>query len=235
MKQVILVVILMAPLLACETMQPQTNQNNSQAEWIVLFDGTNMDHWRGYRKEVVPAEWQIEDGALAFNPGEKGGKNIITKEKYTNFILSLEWKISEKGNSGIFWGVSEEGGYGEPYRTGPEIQVLDNYGHPDGKYDTHTAGSLYDMIGVSREITKPVGQWNLCVIEINQKDNLGKVSLNGTELYSFPLHGKAWDAMVANSKFKDWEGFGKYQTGYIGLQDHDDKVWYRNIRIKKLD
>ena len=230
-----LVITLTISLYSCNNMKPQDKSDNVQSEWTTLFDGSDMAQWREYLKDEMPAEWSIEDGALAFTPGTDGLRNIITKDKFTNFVLSLEWKISEGGNSGIFWGVSEEGKHAEPYYTGPEIQVLDNYGHSDGKFDHHTAASLYDMIGVPRDATKAVGEWNLCVIEVNYETNKGKVSLNGTELYTFPVHGPDWDAMVANSKFAGWESFGKYPTGHIGLQDHGNKVWYRNIKIKKLD
>ncbi|MBL4663412.1 MAG: DUF1080 domain-containing protein [Flavobacteriaceae bacterium] len=218
-----------------ETVQEKGIDSNS--EWIALFDGTSLDNWRGYLMKDMPAEWTIEDGAMAFTPGEKGGKNIISKDQYTNFILSLEWKISEGGNSGIFWGVHEGAAFPEAYQTGPEIQVLDNEKHPDAKVvgGTHTAGSLYDMIAPPSGVTNPVGEWNLCELEVNHKTNQGKVTLNGTELFTFAVNGTDWDGMVANSKFKDWEGFGKFQTGHIGLQDHGDKVWYRNIKIKNLD
>ncbi|MCW5519090.1 DUF1080 domain-containing protein [Aureitalea sp. L0-47] len=227
-----------------ESAEPEANTtamekevNMEESGWITLFDGTNFDSWRGYLAEGMYDNWTVEDGAMAFTPDEDGGKNIITKEKFTNFVLSLEWKISEGGNSGIFWSVYEDEKYPEAYETGPEIQVLDNMKHPDAKVGDglHTAGALYDMIKPSEDVTKPAGEWNLCVIEINHKTNMGKVTLNGTEIVSFPVHGEEWDNMVANSKFADWEGFGKYQTGHIGLQDHDDKVWYRNIKIKKLD
>jgi hypothetical protein len=205
--------------------------------WEVLFDGTSYDSWRGYLADEVYPEWTIQDGAMAFNPGPKGGKNIITKNKYTNFVLSLEWKISEGGNSGIFWGVHEDEQFSEAYQTGPEIQVLDNERHPDAQVGDglHTAGALYDMVVPSSDVTKPAGEWNLCVLEVNHKTNMGKVTLNGTQIVTFPVHGEKWDAMVANSKFKDWKGFGAYQEGHIGLQDHSDKVWYRNIKIKSLD
>ena len=211
--------------------------SSSSGDWEWLFDGASMEHWRGYLSDEMYPEWTIEDGAMAFTPGSKGGKNIISKNQYTNFILSLEWKISEGGNSGIFWGVHEDASFPEAYQTGPEIQVLDNERHPDAKVGggTHTAGALYDLIAPSADVTKPAGQWNLCVLEVNHKANRGKVSLNGTELFTFPVHGSEWDQMVATSKFKAWEGFGKFQTGHIGLQDHSDKVWYRNIKIKKLD
>jgi hypothetical protein len=212
-------------------------KNLESTEWITLFDGTSYDNWRGYLSEGMHDNWTIEDGAMAFTPGDEGGKNIITKDQYTNFVLSLEWKISEAGNSGIFWGVHEDEKFPEAYQTGPEIQVLDNTKHPDAKVGDglHTAGALYDMIKPSADVTKPVGEWNLCVIEIDHNTNKGTVTLNGTRIVSFPVHGPEWDAMVANSKFKDWDGFGKYRTGHIGLQDHSDKVWYRNIKIKNLD
>ncbi|MCK5402191.1 MAG: DUF1080 domain-containing protein [Flavobacteriaceae bacterium] len=206
------------------------------SEWIVLFDGTSFDKWRGYLTDEMYSEWTIEEGAMVYTPGEKGGKNIISKQKFTNFVLSLEWKISEGGNSGIFWSVHEDKKFPEAYQTGPEIQVLDNAKHPDAKVGdgTHKAGSLYDMIACPDEAINPAGEWNLCILEINHEINQGKVSMNGSEVMTFPIHGEAWDNMVSNSKFNGWEGFGKYQTGHIGLQDHGDKVWYRNIKIKEL-
>ncbi|MEL6810501.1 MAG: DUF1080 domain-containing protein [Bacteroidota bacterium] len=250
MKKSLTLVLLSLALVACkdkkediaaeseaktETKEEMTTTEDS--DWVVLFDGTSFDNWRGYLKEEMHPEWTIEDGTMAFTPGKVGGKNIITKDKYTNFILSLEWKISEAGNSGIFWGVHEDKEFPEAYQTGPEIQVLDDDKHPDGKVaqGKHKAGALYDMIAPPEGVTKPVGEWNLCNIEINHKTNLGKVTLNGKELFTFPVHGEEWDAMVANSKFKDWKGFGKFKTGHIGLQDHSDKVWYRNIKIKELE
>lgn len=245
MKKTIAILIIAITFLNCKEKakdemaetEINTEETMETTEWITLFDGSSFDNWRGYMAEGMYPEWTLEDGAMVFTPGEEGGKNIITKEQFTNFVLSLEWKISEAGNSGIFWGVHEDKQFTEAYQTGPEIQVLDNRKHPDafvgeGK---HTAGSLYDMIAPSEDVTKPVGEWNLCVIEVNHNTNMGKVTLNGTEIVQFPVHGPEWDTMVANSKFKDWAGFGKYHTGHIGLQDHSDKVSYRNIKIKKLD
>ena len=211
-------------------------KEETTSEWITLFDGTSMDEWRGYGSNEMHPEWTIEDGAMAFTPGEEGGKNIISKDTYENFVLSLEWKISEAGNSGIFWGVHESEDFREAYETGPEIQVLDDAKHPDANRGgkTHRAGALYDMIAPMDNIVKPAGEWNAVVLEVNHKTNLGKVTMNGTEMYTFPVHGEKWDEMVANSKFATWKGFGKYPNGHIGLQDHSDKVWYRNIKIKEL-
>lgn len=208
----------------------------SNNDWTILFDGSSLDNWRGYLSEDIYPEWTIQDDAMVFTPSNVGGKNIITKEKYTNFILSLEWKISEAGNSGIFWGVHEDEKFSEAYMTGPEIQVLDNEKHPDSFVGNgiHKAGSLYDLIGYPAEDIYPAGEWNLCVLEVNHTTNIARVTMNEKTTISFPLHGIEWEKMVANSKFKDWEGFGKYPTGYIGLQDHSDKVSFRNIRIKEL-
>ena len=246
MKIIIIAILSILTLSACKTYKTNDSMTKpverteeiieTANHWITLFDGTSFDDWRGYLKDTMPAEWTIEDGAMAFTPGKEGGKNIITKEKYTNFVLSLEWKISEGGNSGIFYGVHEDPAYSEAYQTGPEIQVLDNERHPDAKANPkyHQAGALYDMVQPMHDVCKPAGEWNESILKIDHVKNEGSVTLNGTVIVEFPVHGEAWDALVANSKFKDWEGFGKYQTGHIGLQDHSDKVWFRNIKIKKL-
>lgn len=247
MKRIALIICLCS-LFACnqtekksqekvETQNTVSSKETPNKEgWTILFDGSSLDNWRGYLSENIYPEWTIQDDVMVFTPGEVGGKNIITKEKYTNFILSLEWKISEAGNSGIFWGVHEDEKFPEAYMTGPEIQVLDNEKHPDSFVGNgiHKAGSLYDLIGYPAEDIYPAGQWNLCVLEVNQAANLARVTMNEKTTISFPLHGVEWDKMVDNSKFKDWEGFGKYRTGHIGLQDHSDQVSYKNIKIKKL-
>ena len=248
MKKIIVLIALTLAFISCKETSKEVHDNkevseqvevtekpSENADWIMLFDGTSLENWRGYLQDDIYPEWTIEDGALAFTPGKEGHMDIITKDTFTNFILSLEWKISEAGNSGIFFGVHEDESLGEPWKTGREIQVLDNEKHPDAKIGagTHTAAALYDLIAPPKDATKPVGEWNTCVIEVDHTANLAKVSLNDIELYTFPLSGKEWDDMVANSKFKDYP-YGKYKTGHISLQDHDDKVWYRNIKIKRL-
>ena len=207
------------------------------AQEVVLFDGSNFDSWKGYGQDTMHPEWTLDGDAMMFTPGKEGGKNIITKDTYKNFVLNLEWKVSEGGNSGIFWGVKESPEFKEAYETGPEIQVLDDERHPDAKVanGTHRAGSLYDMIKPADGMIKPAGEWNAVELSINHDENIGKVVLNGKEAYTFPVNGEQWDAMVAKTKFATWKGFGKYQEGHIGLQDHSDKVWYRNITIKEIN
>lgn len=211
-------------------------ETEEEGEWEVLFDGNNLDLWRGYNSDEMYSNWTIEDNALKFTPGDEGGKNIITKETYENFVLTVDWKVSEGANSGIFYGVFEDEKFNEAYQTGPEIQVLDNERHPDAKVanGTHTAGSLYDLIGCQPELINPAGEWNTCVLEIDHNSNKGTITMNGTEALSFPVHGEEWEAMIEKSKFKGWEGFGSYRDGHIGLQDHGDVVWFKDIKIKRI-
>lgn len=242
MKKLIFTLLGLAVLIGCKNHKSEQEENKiTQLEqqdnpWEILFDGTSFDNWRGYNTDSMYSEWKIEDSAMVYTPGLNGGKNIITKKEYTNFILSLDWKIVEGGNSGIFWSVFEDPKFSEAYQTGPEIQILDNEKNPDSFVPggTHKAGSLYDLIACPTEMINPAGEWNLCILEINHKTNLGKVSMNGNEAFTFPVQGEAWDSMITNSKFKGWEGFGTHHTGHIGLQDHGFQVSFRDIKIKEL-
>lgn len=217
-----------------EKWENEQTQNNEE----ILFDGEKLEGWKAYNSNEI-TQWSIEDGALVLNPEEgntSGSENLMTEEEYTNFELSLEWKISEGGNSGIMWGVQESEEFDEPYATGPEIQILDNAGHPDAQNGpVRQTGALYDLVEPSQDVTNPAGEWNTTVIMVNYEENRGTVTLNGTQITEFPLHGDEWDELVNNSKFSDWEEFGRNRTGHIALQDHGDKVWYRNIKIKELN
>jgi len=206
---------------------------------ILLFDGKSTDQWRGYNKTDFPKGWIINDNAiqcLSSGKGEAGqGGDIITKEKYGNFELTLEWKISEGGNSGIFYLAQEI--EGDPiWKSSPEMQVLDNVKHPDAKMGVdgnRQAGSLYDLIPAKPQNAKPAGDWNQVKIMVYK----GSVVhyQNGVQVLEYHLWTDDWKKMCANSKFKDYTNFVNTATeGYIGLQDHGDDVWYRNIKIKKL-
>ena len=209
--------------------------------WTVLFDGTSTAGWRGYGKTTFPESgWEIEDGTLkciGSGAGEAGGAggDIIYDKKFGNFELSLEWKISEGGNSGIF--ILGQEIEGEPiYMSSPEMQILDNERHPDAKLGTdgnRMAGSLYDLLPANPQNTKPAGEWNQVGIICYQGTVVFKQ--NGANVVEFHLWTDAWKNMVANSKFKDWPNFvNPAQEGYIGLQDHGNDVWFRNIKIKEL-
>lgn len=207
--------------------------------WVLLFDGKTTDQWRGYGKTDFPKGWVIEDNAIrciGSGKGEAGqGGDIITKEKFKNFELSLEWKISEGGNSGIFILAQEIPG--EPiWKSAPEMQVLDNIKHPDAKLGVdgnRQAGSLYDLIPAKPQNAKPVGEWNKVKITVYKGTVI--FNQNGVNVLEFHLWTDDWKKMCANSKFKDFANFVDPATeGYIGLQDHGDDVWYRNIKIKNL-
>jgi len=245
-KTVCALVTAMAVFVSCKEAKKTENKAESTIEktaeteeWVELFNGTDLSGWHTYGDENVRGQWSVEDGAMKFTPPTERGENeafdIVSDNEYTNFELSIDWKISEAGNSGIFWGVKESEKYNVPYATGPEIQVLDNAKHPDSKNGPkRQAGALYDMIPTKPEAANPAGEWNTCVIKINHNTNKGEVSLNGTQIGDFAVHGPEWDAMVENSKFKGWDGFGVHRTGRISLQDHNDIVWFKNIKIKEL-
>jgi hypothetical protein len=214
------------------------NENETTATsedgWISLFDGKTLSGWRNFKSQGAGPAWKALDGTLMFDPsaGEKGG-DLITNEEYENYEFSIEWKIDSCGNSGILFNVVEDDKYKEVWETGPEMQVLDNACHPDAKIIKHRAGDLYDLISCSTETVKPAGEWNEA--RIVSKNASYEFHLNGTKVVSFTMHTPEWDQMIANSKFKDMPAFGKATKGHIALQDHGDKVWFRNIRIKVLD
>lgn len=200
-----------------------------------LFDGKTTSGWHTYGKTTVGSAWQVQDGAIHLDPktkGKDGGGDLVTDKEYTNFHLKLEWKVAPKSNSGVIFYIHEDPKYSQTYSTGPEMQVLDNDGHPDGKITKHRAGNLYDMVKSDIEPVKPVGEWNKSEI-ISDKGNLTFI-LNGVKVVNTTMWDANWKALIAGSKFAKWEGFGTYKTGKISLQDHGDEVWYRNITIKEL-
>ena len=207
--------------------------------FVSIFDGKTTSGWRGYNKPAFPQSgWEVVDGSLhciGSGSGEAGGSggDIIFDKKLSNFELQLEWKISEGGNSGIF--ILGQEIPGEPiYKSAPEMQVLDNDKHPDARLGVNgnrMAGSLYDLIPAVPQNTKPAGEWNKIGILVYQ----GTVvfSQNGANVVEFHLWTDDWKKMVSNSKFKDWDWFlNTAKEGYIGLQDHGNDVWFRNIKLK---
>lgn len=221
----------------------ELSEKEKEDGWELLFDGETTEGWRGYLKDEFPSQgWTIEDGALKVigsGAGEAGGGgDIIFDEKFKDFELSLEWKVSEGGNSGIFYLAQEI--EGEPiFTSAPEMQILDNERHPDarlGKDGNRMAGSLYDLIPAKPQNAKPAGEWNKVNIIVYR----GTVVhfQNDEQVVEYHLWTDDWKEMVADSKFKDWENFinagGEDRTGYIGLQDHGDDVWFRNIKIKRM-
>jgi hypothetical protein len=202
--------------------------------WQLLFDGKSKAGWHGYLQGNDSA-WKVSDSALFLEvtPNEKRtGVDIVTDNEYENFHLKVDWKISEGGNSGIMFGVKESQEFKNTYFTGPEMQVLDNEKHSDAKINKHRAGDLYDLVSSSVETVKPVGEWNTAEIII--KDSTLELKLNGPTVVKTKLWDENWKKLVMGSKFVSWPAFGTFKSGRIALQDHGDKVWFRNIKIRKL-
>ena len=228
--------------------------------YIVIFDGTSLNGWRGYGKDHVPARWTIEDGCLKFTGTGAGesqsgdGGDIIFTKKFKNFEMKFDWKISKGGNSGVFFLAQEvttkkEDGtvqYEPIYISAPEYQILDNANHPDaklGKDNSRQSASLYDMIPAVPQNQNPFGEWNTGSIMVYQ----GTVvhGQNGENVVEYHLWTPQWTELLQASKFSQekWPlAFellnnlgGENHEGYIGFQDHGNDVWYRNIRVKVLD
>lgn len=213
--------------------------NDTSDGWVSLFDGQTTAGWHSYGKDKAGERWKVADGAIYLDTSKKegyqtsGGGDLVSEGEYGDFDLKLEWKISPAGNSGvIFYAHEDASKYKESWVTGPEMQVVDNAGHPDGKLIKHKAGDLYDIISSSKEAAKPVGEWN--EVEIKSKDGKLDLYLNGTNTVSTMLWDDNWKKLVAGSKFKAMPGFGTYKKGKIVLQDHGNMVWFRNIKIKEI-
>ena len=197
--------------------------------FALLFDGVSLDAWRGYGRDDLPGAWSAVDDALTCTPGGDGG-DIITRETFTDFDLRLEWRLGEGGNSGVFFGVVE--GPRRSYHSGPEIQVLDNAGHPDGRNAITSAGSNYALHAPTADVTRPLGEWN--EVRVVREGNRVRQWLNGTLVVEYELGTDEWKALVAASKFSEWPDYGIHHEGHIALQDHGNPVWFRNLRIRRL-
>lgn len=196
--------------------------------WRLLFDGTTTSGWREFRQPSVSSGWQAEDGSLVRMA--EGAGDIITNEKFGNFELALDWNVSEGGNSGIFYRVNEQAD--TIWKAAAEMQVLDDARHEDGKSPLTSAGALYDLIPAPRGIVRPAGQWNEARIVVNGDHT--EHWLNGVKLLEYEWGSPDWNDRVAKSKFRAMPLYGRATKGNIGLQDHGDRVSFRNIRIRVL-
>ncbi len=231
--------------------EESTETKAAEEEGIALFDGTTFTGWRGYNTDHVPGAWTIEDGCIKINGSGRGeagavdgGDIIYAAQKFQNFEFTFEWKVSEGANSGVFYMAQEVPGI-SIYQTCPEYQILDNERHPDAKLGhdgNRQSASLYDMIPANPQNAKPAGEWNTAKILVYE----GTVAhfLNGVQVLEYHMWTPKWEEMLNNSKFskesmpESYEYIlncgGENHEGYIGLQDHGDTVWYRNLRVKTL-
>jgi len=187
--------------------------------WVILFDGGSVDQWRGYKQNNFPKDgWAVDNGALKTIVG--GNRvDIITKDIYENFELVLEWRVSPAGNSGIFYFATEESDY--IWQTAPEMQVLDDSAHPDGKRAVTSAGSLYDLISPMEKSLKPVGEFNEARIKV--KNNQVEHWQNGKKILAYEYGSNTINELIAKSKFKSMPLFAKASAGHC-FNDHGPGV-----------
>lgn len=200
-------------------------------DWIILFDGDSVDHWRGYRTDAFPdAGWKVENGVLIAIP--TGSRvDLITREPYSDFELELEWRVAPGANSGIFYRVSEEAA--AIWQLAPEYQVLDDQAGGLKPDHVQSAGALYDLIPPSEDKKLlPVGEFNSTRIVI-RGDHI-EHWLNGEKILSYNVESADLRERIASSKFGGFERFAKVRNGHIGLQHHGSEVGFRNIRIRRL-
>ena len=237
---------------SCCAAGPNTLTAEEKADgWQLLFDGTTFTGWRGYNKDSIPGAWKIDSGAIMIQGsgrGEAGANNggdIIYDKKFKNFTLKLEWKVAKGSNSGIFY-LAQEIKDKPIYISAPECQVLDNKNHPDaqlGVDGNRQSSSLYDMIPAKPQNSKPFGEWNQVEIIVYKGTVIHKQ--NGEVVVEYHLWTKEWQEMLDKSKFSKakWPDAydlllncgGPNHEGLIGLQDHGDDVWFRNIKVKITD
>lgn len=223
--------------------------------FICLFDGQSLKGWRGYGKDHLPEKWSIDNKSLVLNSsGTKEGGDIIFSSFFKNFELELEWKISKGGNSGIFYlareiatkDINDKNRLEPIYISALEYQILDDEHHPDaklGKGNNRISGALYDIAPAIPQNAKPFGKWNKAKIIVNHGHVIHE--LNGERVIECQLWTSDWKEKLQESKFSETKWPLAFELmnnreenakeGYIGLQDHGHDVWFRNIRIKKID
>ncbi len=233
-------------LMACNN-KPESSQEapvskvedlSEPGPWIDLLADDTLSQWRGYLLDSIPSPgWSISDGILKLTreEGAKRAGDLITREKFENFELTLEFKVTPMANSGIFYRVGET--EGQPiYYDAPEYQIIDNHWYlttaEKPALATHLAGDNYDLHASDSNYLNPIENWNSAKLVL--KNNKVEHWLNGTKTIEYELESADWMALVAKSKFSDHPNYGRIKKGHIGLQDHGNEVWFKNIRIRNL-
>ncbi|HBU37949.1 MAG TPA: glucose dehydrogenase [Planctomycetaceae bacterium] len=217
-------------------------ESEKRSGWELLFDGRSLQRFKGYQQDTPGAGWRVIDGVIV--RAEAAG-DLLTKEMYDSFEIQLEYRISEAGNSGLMFHVSEDGK--RPWYSGPEVQIIDNDAGKDGQ----KAGWLYQLYEphekkwVMRiekaaglpvkelvDATRPAGEWNHLYLRVTPGSS--EVCLNGVSYYKFVIGSDDWNKRVAKSKFSKFEQFGKSRNGHLCFQDHGDEVAFRSIKVRRL-
>lgn len=194
--------------------------------WRLLFDGKTTNLWRGFRQTTIPDGWKVVDGALT-RVGRAG--DIVSVDQFGDFELSIDWNLASGGNSGVFYRVTEDDEV--MWHTAPEYQLIDNaYREPLKK--VQEAGANYDLHPPLSDATRPIGSWNTTRVLV--KGGHVEHWLNGVKVVEYELWSDDWERRVGESKFKDFPRYARARRGHIGIQDHGDRVAFRNIKIREL-
>jgi hypothetical protein len=246
----ILVLIMLLFIIACKQKQSkdplalyaEINKKDApntltQAEkkngWQILFDGKTTNGWHGFNMKVFPDCWIIEDGALTMTTtGSHESLDILTNKKYRNFALSLEYKLTKAANSGIIYQIAEDPKYKFPYETGPEFQVIDHQNWPDKLEDWQINGANYAMYPPLVKPYKALGEWNQLFLVVD--GNSVTQILNDQVVVRYEKYSDEWTKLRNSGKWSNYPDWGKFDEGFISLQNHGTKVWYRSIKIKEI-
>jgi hypothetical protein len=205
--------------------------------WKQLFNGTDLSGWHGYNGGSLEA-WTIEDGAIKSlgsegNYGSDRRADLVTDSEYTNFEFSIDWKITDGGNSGIMYGVIEDEKYGAAWMTGPEYQLVDDVGFPSELPAVNLTAADYDMSAAAEDKPlNPVGEWNNSRIVVNGAHV--EHWLNGGKVLEFERWNDEWETLKNESKWGEFPDYGMAATGHIVIQDHGSVFWFRNVKIREI-
>lgn len=228
MKYTFLFIPLLMIVAACSSSN-KLSKTEEKAGWKLLFDGKTLNGWHNYNAKGIKG-WEVKDGQMIAL--SQGSNDIVSDEEYENFELTLEWKVSPGGNSGIFFNVVESPKYEAVYVTGPEYQLIDDVGFPEKLEDWQKSGANYAMHPPKVAAYKPVGEFNFTRLVVNK----GRVEhwLNGQKTAEYELWTPEWDHLTKTGKWKDFPAYGRAKRGRIGLQDHGKVTWFKNIKIRPL-
>lgn len=231
-KRKLLITAMLGVFISCSG-QANSGENNSTSAqdttaWQLLIKDNSTAGWHNYLSDSIKG-WEVEEGIL-FTPGKQG--DIVTDDIYENFELSLEWKIEDQGNSGIFYNVIESSENKRMYETGPEFQIIDDHNYPQELTEQQKTGALSDVIAPAELVSNKPGEWNHTKIIVN--DGFAEHWLNGKKILEYNLNSQELKDQIANSKFSVLPSYAKSMKGRIGLQDHGGPVYYKNIKIKVL-
>lgn len=222
------------------TIANSISEQEAKDGWKLLWDGKTTNGWRGAKMDDFPTTgWTIADGILKVQKSDGGestnGGDIVTTRPYKNFMLKVDFKITDGANSGVKYFVDTELNKGQGSAIGCEFQILDDTKHPDAKLGVNgnrTLGSVYDLIPAPENKPFRKGFFNTAMVVV--VDNHVEHWLNGVKIIEYERNNQMWNALVDYSKYKDWPNFGNATEGLILLQDHGDEVWFQNIKIKEL-